>query len=120
MSSREHVYLVSSWRLHSVSLEFLLQSCCDGMASLASFVSQARRIKFYYSLLFVGQRFQCCLEPYNPYDRNCVALVLPGHSMLGHLAREVARLLALLLKAGFQAHGKDFFVYFVKNMGVLI
>ncbi len=75
------------------------------MASLASFVSQARGIKFYDSLPFAGMRFQCCLEPYNAYDRNCVALVLPGLRMLSHLAREAAQFLAPLLRAGFQAHG---------------
>ncbi len=73
--------------------------------TLASFVSQARGIMFYDALALTGQAFSCCLEPYNPYDVNCVALMLLGHKMLGHLAREAAQLLAPLLRAGFQAHG---------------
>ena len=60
---------------------------------------------FYDAFAFAGQAFSCSLEPDNPYEVNCVALMLPGYKMFGHLAREAAQFLAPLLRAGFQAHG---------------
>lgn len=92
----------------------LLHSCWNSMACvcLASFVSQARGIKFYgvsTSEVIPGMLLHCCLEPTNPYDGNSVALVVgPGSSgstVLGHLVREDSQCLAPLLRKGFEATG---------------
>ncbi len=74
---------------------------------LVSFRSQARGIKFYdvpTSAVFLGQSFHCQLEPTNPYDCNCIELLV-GSGKLGHLAREDASFLAPLLREGFEACG---------------
>ena len=46
---------------------------------LASFISQARGIKFYgvsATAVCPGLFLRCNLEPTNPYDSDCVALVV--------------------------------------------
>ena len=79
----------------------------DG-ATLASFLSQARGIKFYgvpTTHVYVGQSFTCRLDVFNPFDANAISLVVSSHQVLGHLAREAALCLAPLLRIGFQAGG---------------
>lgn len=70
----------------------------DDESVLATFYSQARGIKF-YGTPSVGGHFLCELEPSNPHDDNCIALVMPPLT-LGHLAREAALHLAPLLRSG--------------------
>lgn len=77
---------------------------------LASFISQGRGIKFYdvpTSGICPGMQLLCCLEPTNPHDSDCVALLKRGisHAVLGHLAREDSRYLAPLLRKGMEATG---------------
>ena len=72
---------------------------------LAEVSSQARGIMFYGTTSYPGLAFRCYLEPGNPFDYNCVALIAGMHAKLGHLARETAQHLAPLLRTGFQAHG---------------
>ncbi len=75
---------------------------------LASFLSQARGIKFYdasLSSLNIGDAFVCQLEPSNPHDTNCIGLFLEPDVKLGHLAREDAITLSSLLREGFEAKG---------------
>ena len=55
------------------------------MAALAVVVSLALGIKFYDATAYHGQRFSCCLEPHNPYDFNCITLMLSEYRMLGAL-----------------------------------
>ena len=77
-------------------------------AVLASFITQARGVKFYdVPSPYVGLHFSCRLEPYNPWDSNCIALIvsaLPSR-ILGHMARETSVVLAPLLRTGFKAYG---------------
>lgn len=80
----------------------------DASANLASFESEARGIVFYdvpASLLHVGLRVMCMLEPANLHDSNSIALLVGPHQVLGHLARESSQHLAPLLRFGFQAIG---------------
>ena len=77
---------------------------------LASFISQARGIMFYgvsTSEVAPGMLLRCYLEPTNPYDGDCVALVVGpfGNTVLGHLAREASLHLAPLLRKGLEATG---------------
>ena len=76
---------------------------------LASFLTQARGIKFYdvlSSWIHVGQQLTLQLEPSNPYDGSCIALWLAtACMMLGHVAREAAVELAPLLRCGLVASG---------------
>ena len=77
---------------------------------LASFLSQARGIKFYQvpiSSIVVGDLVSINLDP-NAWDSNCISLwtrSAHGSRMLGHLAKETAALLAPLLKSGLVASG---------------
>ena len=82
------------------------------MCELASFSCQARGIKFYEvstSDINVGDHLQLILEPENPWDSNCIAIMMSYSSSsqrkLGHLAREASCHLAPLISAGFQASG---------------
>ena len=60
---------------------------------------------FYGTTSYMGLMFRCYLEPSNPFDSNCIALVAGLYAKLGHLSRETAQHVAPLLRAGFEANG---------------
>ena len=80
------------------------------MGLLVSFHCQCRGVKFYdlhSAGAAWGTKLDLVKEPINPHDPLCVAAWVPGISgergdgarprMLGHVAKEVARLLSPLL-----------------------
>ena len=69
---------------------------------LGSFITKARGIMFYdVTSIRVGAPLIVRLDPYNPFDINCVELFSAGRK-LGHLSKEAACVIAPLKRQGLQ------------------
>ncbi len=74
---------------------------------LAFFEIQVRGVRLYQcdrEACFFGTPVRFRRDPSNPYDSNCVEVMLGGRK-LGHVARRFARWLSLLLQGPFGISG---------------
>ena len=72
------------------------------MATLATLMAVVRGVKFYdmrNARVHRGERVVLRRAPNNPFDRNCVDVLLRGGLLLGHLEAPVAARLSLLMRA---------------------
>ena len=67
---------------------------------LVSFITKARGIMLYdVSSVSIEMSLQLHLDPYNPYDVNCVELFAAGRK-LGHLCKEAACIISPFKRQG--------------------